>query len=100
VLRSPGLAAGETARQVRRSGVIKWRGAIVYVSGALIGEPVGLAETDDGRWSVRYGPILLGFIDHRSDRLKRPRKGADGLVDNAERCPQGPQPQQQQPSGT
>jgi hypothetical protein len=55
------------------------------------------AETTDGRWAVRYGPILLGFIKHRGDELERPRKTADGLVDNAARCPQGPQPPQPQP---
>ena len=97
VLRSPGTAADEEVRRVRRKGEIKWRGSVVYVSKALIGEPVGLAETEDGQWAVRYGPVLLGFLEDRGDRLKRPRKAADGLVDNAGRCPQGPQPPQQQP---
>jgi len=100
VLRSPEPDADATVRKVRRNGTIKWRGACIHVSEALTGEPLGLAETEDGRWEVRYGPVLLGFIAHGDDRLKRPRKGADGLVDNAERCPQGPQPQQQQPPGT
>jgi transposase InsO family protein len=96
VLRAPDTAADEV-RQVRRKGEIKWRGGRIHVNEALAGEPVGLAEVPDGRWTVRYGPILLGFIEHRGDRLTRPRRGADGLVDNAARCPQGPQPQQHQP---
>jgi transposase InsO family protein len=100
VLRSPGYADCEV-RQVRVKGEIKWRGGRVYVTEALAGEPVGLAETGDGRWAVRYGPILLGFIDHRGDRLRRPARDAapraDGLVDNAARCPQGPQPPPPQP---
>jgi hypothetical protein len=100
VLRAPGTDADELVRRVRRKGEIKWRGSVVYVSKALIGEPVGLAETEDGRCAVRYGPVLLGFIDHRGDRLRRPGKEADGLVDNAGRCPQGPQPPQQQPPRT
>ena len=51
----------------------------------------------DGRATARS---CSASSTHRGDRLKRPRKGADGLVDNAARCPQGPQPQQQQPPGT
>ena len=100
VLRSPEPDADATVRKVRHNGSIKWRGGCFHVSEALTGEPVGLTETEDGRWAVSYGLILLGFIERRGDRLVRPRKGADGLVDNAERCPQGPQPQQQQPIGT
>jgi putative transposase len=99
VLRSPETVADET-RAVKSNGLIRWHGRLVYVSEALGGEPVGLTETDGGLWAVRYGPILLGFIEHRGDHLKRPRKRADGLVDNAARCPQGPQPQQPQPPRT
>ena len=100
VLRSPEPAADEQVRKVKNNGLIRWRGTRLYVSEALEGEPVALAENEDGRWAVRYGPILLGFIDHRGDRLKRPRRGADGLVDNAARCPQGPQPPQPRPPRT
>ena len=99
MLRTPETLADET-RAVKSNGLIDWHGRLVYISEALGGEPVGLAETDGGLWTVRYGPILLGFIEHRGDELKRPQKGADGLVDNAARCPQGPQPQQHQPPRT
>jgi len=92
VLRAPEPAAEEAMRRVRRKGEIKWRGGVLYVSAALIGEPVGVAETEDGRWAVRYGPILLGFIDHRGDRLLRPK--ADESADDAARRPREPQPPQ------
>ena len=98
-LRSPEPEAG-AMRRVKSNGLISWRGTRVYVSEALGGEPVALAETDGGRWTVRYGPILLGTLADRSDRLIRPGSTADGLVDNAARCPQGPQPPQPQPPGT
>lgn len=91
VLRAPETAADEV-RRVKSNGLISWHGRLVYVSEALAGEPVGLAETGDGIWTLRYGPVLLGKLKHRGDRLERPRKPADGLVDNAARCPQGPQP--------
>ena len=46
------------------------------------------------------GPIMLGTIAYRTDELRKPKRKGCGLVDNAARCPQGPQPQQQQPPGT
>jgi hypothetical protein len=30
---------------------------------ALIGEPVGIEEGEDGLWRVRFGPVPLGTID-------------------------------------
>jgi putative transposase len=68
----------------------KLSGERIYISEALIGEPVGLIEDEEGGWSAFYGPIALGVIVHGSDRLKKPRRPAGGLVDNAARCPQGP----------
>ena len=52
-------------RQVRHDGYIKWQGALLFLSELLIGEPVGLEETAAG-WSLHFGPILLGTIDHAS----------------------------------
>ena len=96
VLREPDYAVDCEVRRVRSNGEIKWRGNRVHISCALAGEPVGLAEAEDGAWHVCYGPVALGLIAHGSDRLKKPPRQACGLVDNAARCPQGPQSQQQQ----
>lgn len=98
VLREPVYSADHTVRRVRHNGEIRWLANTIYISAALIGEPIGLIENDDGGWAVSYGPIALGIIAHRSDRLRRPKQDACGLVDNAARCPQSPQsqPQQQQ----
>src|SRR6266702_6730859 len=95
ILRSPEYG-DQDVRWVRRNGEIKLDGKFVYINAALAGEPVGLAESD-GRQTVSYGPITLGTIAYRADQLRKPkkRKGC-GLGDNATRCPQGPQPQQQQ----
>jgi transposase InsO family protein len=96
-LRKPQYGDDQDVRSVRRNGDIKWQGNTIYINEALAGEPVGLTENETG-WTVSYGPILLGTIEHRSDRLCRPKSKAKGcgLEDNAARCPQGPQPQQQQ----
>jgi putative transposase len=98
VLREPDYGADHAIRRVRHNGEIRWQSNTVYISAALTGEPIGLLENDGGDWTVSYGPIVLGIIAHGGDRLRKPQnQTACGLVDNAARCPQGPQSQQQQP---
>jgi putative transposase len=96
VLREPTYGPDQTIRRVRHNGEIRWQGNTIYITAALVGEPVGLSENEDGGWSVFYGPVQLGIIPHGGDRLRKPKQGACGLVDNEARCPQGPQAQQQQ----
>ena len=53
-------------RRVRSNGQIKWRGELVFVSEALIGELVGITEDKDG-WLVSFSAIALGLLyPHRS----------------------------------
>jgi hypothetical protein len=47
-------------RNVRCNGEIRWRGETIFLSEALIGEPVGIAETETGDWLVRFADIDLG----------------------------------------
>ena len=56
-------------RRVRRKGEIKWQGQLLFVSVVLAGEPVGLEETDDGIWSLHFGPLLLARFDERQRQL-------------------------------
>ena len=89
ILREPDYSDDYEVRRVRHRGEIRWQGNTIYINAALVGEPVGLIETDDGGWSVSYGPIELGVIAHGDKRLRRPKLPACGHVDNAARCPQG-----------
>jgi putative transposase len=88
VLREPDYGDREV-RRVRHNGEIKWQGQTIYISEALIGEPVGLCEYDAAGWTVSYGPIVLGTIAHRGDRLRKPKRQACGLVDDARASPTG-----------
>ncbi len=97
ILREPGYGPDHTVRRVRTNGEIKWGGQLIYVSQALAREPVGLLEDADGAWRVCFGPIELGLIDHRGDRLKKPKRRTRGLVDNPAGLPTTP-PAQQQPA--
>jgi putative transposase len=105
-LREPLYGDDCAVRRVRSNGEIKWGGELIFVSRVLTGEPVGIAETDNGEWLVRFADLKLGFIDPKHQRLYHKSladhaKQACGLVDNAKaRCPQGPQVQQQKTSRT
>jgi hypothetical protein len=56
---------------VRSNGEIRWGGEMIFLSEALIGEPVGIAETEAGDWLVRFADMDLGIIDRRSKKLRR-----------------------------
>ena len=83
VLREPEYGEHEV-RRVRHNGEIRWQGQTIYISEALIGEPVGLCENDAAGWTVCYGPIVLGTINRDDDRLRKPKRHrACGHVDDA-----------------
>jgi transposase InsO family protein len=96
VLREPEYPAGHELRRVRQNGAIRWQDAEVYLTQALVGETVGLTERGDGSWLVCYGPIELGTVDHRGNRLRKPKPKACGFVDNPGGLPTTPQAQQPQ----
>lgn len=73
----PEYQADHQVRRVRHNGEIKWQGSRVFISQALVGEPVGIAEADDGRFEVHYGPVFLGILDRNRNFTKgRPPRTA------------------------
>lgn len=67
----PSYGADHAVRRVRSNGEIKWGGERVFISEALVGEPVGVAETESGAWLVRFCDLELGLIDRRTKQLRR-----------------------------
>jgi hypothetical protein len=63
-------------RRVRHNGEIRWRNGLVYVSQALIGEPVGLAPVAEGQWELVFGPLRLGVLDERTGQVRPAARGA------------------------
>ena len=61
--------ATHQVRRVQRRGQIKWQGDYVFVSEAVRGEVVGLAETEHGDWIVRFLHVELGRIDRQTRRF-------------------------------
>ena len=56
------------------NGVISVLGSQWYMSNCLAGEVVGLEEVDDGRYTVHFGPIVLGMLDARNARERGDRR--------------------------
>jgi putative transposase len=80
-IEEPHYDGGQAVRRVRSNGEIKWRGALVFVSQALTGEPVAVAETETGDWIVRFADHPVGLIDRRTGKLRPfapPRRGRRG----------------------
>jgi putative transposase len=57
-------------RSVRSNGEIKWRGAKVYLTQALIGQWVGLEPVGHGAWDVYFMSQRLGRLDERRGRVE------------------------------
>jgi len=57
-------------RYVLRRGKIHWLGRKYYVGTALGDEIIGLREIDDGTWLVIAGPIAIGKLNARQQRVE------------------------------
>ncbi len=77
-IEEPWYDADDAVRRVRSNGEIKWSGDSVFIGEALAGEPVGITETEDGDWIVRFADINLGIIERQNKKFRRftaPRPG-------------------------
>jgi transposase InsO family protein len=73
----PWYDADHQVRRVRPPGTIKWKGDQIFVSEALVGELVGIAELDTDNYVVRFCNRDIGLLD-RDGRFRRfapPRAG-------------------------
>lgn len=56
---------------VTAAGTFRFHNQMLYLSRALMGNPVGVDETDDGIWSVYFCQLLLARIDERTNTITR-----------------------------
>src|SRR5437868_11827400 len=61
----------EQVRRVRSSGEIRWRGSLLFVSEAIIGQAVGLRQRPDGHWFIHFADVALGLIERGSGKFLR-----------------------------
>jgi transposase InsO family protein len=69
-LPEPSYGPQYSVRRVRSNGEIKWAGGRLFISEALIGEPVGVVQTASGNWLVRFINHDLGIIEQRTHKLR------------------------------
>jgi putative transposase len=75
ILRSPEYGPLFEVRRIDKGGQIKWRGAHIFVSETLYGEPIGLKMKDAEMIEIYYGPIYLGILDRNNNFTKPQQKG-------------------------
>jgi putative transposase len=71
LVQAPEYDSQMQVRRVRSNGMIKWHGKLLFVSEALIGEPVGLRQIDDDRWQLVFCKMPLGIINDRMNEIER-----------------------------
>ena len=71
-LKDPVYPDGFSVRRVRSNGEVRWRGGLVFISTVLRAEAVGICEGDLG-YDVYFGPVLLGRINVKGQKLIRPQ---------------------------
>jgi len=82
----PWYDADHQVRRIRNAGEIKWQGELVFVSQALVGELIGIAELETGDHVVRFCDLDIGLIDRRG-RFSRFAPLRDGFRKPAEPAP-------------
>lgn len=70
-IEEPWYDAEHAVRRVRSNGEIRWGGDLLFLSEALIGEQVGIAETEAGDCIVRFANVDLAIIDRHTKKVRR-----------------------------
>lgn len=55
--------AGTDVRRVTSIGQTCWRGTHIFLSSLLAGQDVGIEQVTDHRWTVAFGPLILGHMN-------------------------------------
>ena len=65
--------ADHHVRRVSAKGTIKWRDKAVYLTEALRGQTVALAQGDDGDWRIRFRQFDLAVLSDQSGAIRHAR---------------------------
>jgi len=69
VLPKPEYPGHFEVRRVSRNGGVRWKKEWLNVGHALLEEPIGFEEVDDGIWDAYFCQLLIGRFDERNLRL-------------------------------
>lgn len=79
----PWYDADHQVRRVRSNGEIMWKGELLFISEALVGELIGIAELETGDYVARFCDHDIGLID-RLRQFRRFAPPRDGFRDAPE----------------
>ena len=88
-LTPPGYPHADLVKRVRPNGTIRWHGRELYVAAPLAGHPIGLTDQGEGRWSLAFGPLILGHLDEQTSRVIPARPPRWTPTDNSTMCHPG-----------
>jgi transposase InsO family protein len=54
---------GTDVRRVTSIGQTCWRGTHIFLSSLLAGQDVGIEQVTEQRWTVAFGPLILGHVN-------------------------------------
>lgn len=63
-LKTPEYSSEYEVRRLRGAGQLAWYGTDLHIGKTLGNEYVGVKENEEGEWSVYFGPVFLGTINH------------------------------------
>ncbi len=52
-------------KKVTTGGTFRFQHKLLYIANSLVDQPLGLEETDDGRWSIYLNTVLIATLDER-----------------------------------
>ena len=52
-------------RLVQSNGLIRWRGATVFIGHPFAGQRIGLEPIDYSLWNVHFGRFVVGVLDEK-----------------------------------
>jgi transposase InsO family protein len=52
-------------KKVTTGGTFRFRRKLLHLANALVDQPIGLEETDDGIWAIHFNTVLIATLDER-----------------------------------
>jgi putative transposase len=52
-------------KKITTAGTFRFQNKLLYLANALVDQPIGLEETDDGIWAIYLNTVLLATLDER-----------------------------------
>ena len=52
-------------KKITTGGTFRFQRRLLYLANAMVDQPIGLEETDDGVWNIFFNTVLLATLDEK-----------------------------------